>query len=96
MTRTEDDLDLIGTAEVADLLEIHRSVVTRRVSAGGIVPVKKLPGKTGSYMYRRSDIESLKSTPTVASAVLIPAAPRDGGGSSFVGVAAGAAPTDNA
>ena len=49
----------LTTAEVAELLGITSSAVVKAVSAGRIKPTRKLPGRTGTYMFRRSDVERL-------------------------------------
>lgn len=51
--------DLISTTEVARLLGIDRSGVIKRVKAGDLSPVQKLPGRTGAYLFRRSDVEAV-------------------------------------
>ena len=52
--------DLIGSAEVAELLGISGSSLNRKVLAGQIPPVKKLPGSKGAYIFDRAEIEALK------------------------------------
>lgn len=49
--------DLLATTEVAALLGIDRSVVIRRVQAGSLTPVHRLPGPTGAYLFDRSEVE---------------------------------------
>jgi predicted site-specific integrase-resolvase len=51
--------DLIGSGEVAEMLGIDRRQVTRLVRAGRLVPVSKLPGHTGAYVFPRAAIEAL-------------------------------------
>lgn len=50
--------EFIGTKEAAELRGIDRTGIIRRVASGELVPVQKLPGKSGSYIFRRSDIEA--------------------------------------
>jgi hypothetical protein len=57
-TIAEDDL--LTTAEAAVILGVDRSGVIRRVKAGDLVPARTLPGRTGSHLYHRSDVEALR------------------------------------
>lgn len=50
---------LVTTAEAAEILSIDRSGVIRRVKAGDLRPAQTLPGRTGSHLFRRSDVEAL-------------------------------------
>jgi hypothetical protein len=45
--------DLITASEMADHLGVDRTTVIRRVDAGSLEPVAKLPGKTGAYLFAR-------------------------------------------
>ena len=49
----------LSTTEVAAELGVDRSVVVRRVKAGQLTPVQKLPGHTGAYLFDRAAIEAL-------------------------------------
>lgn len=51
--------NVIATQEVAQLLGITRSAVTRLVGRGGLTPAMKLPGKTGAYLFDRSTVEDM-------------------------------------
>lgn len=51
--------DLIPTAEVAAILNIHVATVVRRAQSGEIPYAMKLPGETGPYLFDRADIERL-------------------------------------
>ncbi|KNY06856.1 hypothetical protein [Microbacterium sp. GCS4] len=51
--------DLIGTAEAAKMLRIDRSSLVRRVRAGTVDTVQKLPAATGAYLFDRAVIEQL-------------------------------------
>ncbi|WP_067200161.1 helix-turn-helix domain-containing protein [Microbacterium sp. XT11] len=53
--------ELIGTAEAAKMLRIDRSSLVRRVRAGTLEPVQKLPAATGAYLFDRALIERLAS-----------------------------------
>lgn len=47
---------LIGSAEAADLLGIHKSTLTRWVKAGRITPAETV---AGIYLFNRDHIERL-------------------------------------
>ncbi|MFM8155410.1 MAG: helix-turn-helix transcriptional regulator [Actinomycetes bacterium] len=51
---------LVSAREVCELLHISRSGLDRWLDAGRLTPALKLPGKTGAYLFHRSDIEALK------------------------------------
>ena len=51
--------DLISVAEVAERTKVDRRTVHRWVESGRLVPALKIPGKTGAYLFRRSDVEAL-------------------------------------
>lgn len=72
--------DYIGTAEAAEILDIDRSNVIRRVRSGDLKPVTSLPGRTGSHLFRRADVLALKTAPTVSAGPQA-TSPGDGGGS---------------
>lgn len=46
---------LIGSATVCGILRIDRSTLTRRIARGEIVPLAKLDGAKGAYVFDRSD-----------------------------------------
>lgn len=50
---------LIGTREAARVLGLSRSTVNRRAGSGLIPYVEKLPGRLGSYVFDRTEIERL-------------------------------------
>lgn len=50
----------ITTAEAAEILGRTVATVNRMVLVGRLKPVRKLPGKTGAYLFERKDIERLK------------------------------------
>lgn len=54
--------DLIGTKEAAELIGCTVSTLTRRAQLGRVNPAMKLPGETGAYLWRRSDIEAMADT----------------------------------
>ena len=51
--------DLIPTAEVARILGVRVSTVSRRVARGDLDYAMKLPGETGAYLFDRAAIERL-------------------------------------
>ena len=51
--------ELVGSAEVARLLDINQVTVARWVASGQLTPAHKLPGKNGAYLFRRDDINRL-------------------------------------
>lgn len=50
---------LIGAAETARLLGVDRSTVSRWAKSGRLAPVEKLPGRNGTLVFNRTDIEAL-------------------------------------
>lgn len=61
--------ELIGTKEASELLGIDRTGVIRRVAAGELTPVQKLPGTRGAYIFDRSDVMKLRDVSWVVEAV---------------------------
>lgn len=56
----EDGLDeLIGSRDARRILQINNSTLTRWVAAGLLKPAGKMPGRTGAFVFRRTDIEHL-------------------------------------
>lgn len=52
--------DLVGSAEACALLGgIDRSTLVRWVQAGRLVPAMRLPGQTGAYLFRLTDVRRL-------------------------------------
>lgn len=51
--------DLLTTAEAAKLLRRPVGTVNRWAKDGELREAAKLPGRTGSRLYRRSDVEAL-------------------------------------
>lgn len=50
--------DEITTREALVILNLaHPSSLTRFVAEGKLTPSRKLPGKSGAYLFRRRDIE---------------------------------------
>ena len=50
----------ITTAEAAEILGKTVATVNRLVLIGRLTPARKLPGKTGAYLFNRKDIERLR------------------------------------
>lgn len=54
--------DLISTREATALLGYaYPSSLSRMVAAGLIEPAMKLEGKTGAFLFRRTDVEALRA-----------------------------------
>lgn len=53
------NVDLIPTAEVAQILCVDTSWVLRLVSDDRLKPEMKLPGRTGAYLFDRAEVERL-------------------------------------
>ena len=53
--------DLLSTAEVATLLDLERSTVVRWAQIGKLRPAMKVAGATGTYLFRREDVEAMRS-----------------------------------
>lgn len=51
--------DLIGSAEACELLGIDRATISRWVAAGRLTPAIELPGRTGTRLFKRADIQAL-------------------------------------
>jgi len=50
--------DVLSTLEVARMLDVDARTVARRARSGAI-PARKLPGRTGAYVFDRATIEQL-------------------------------------
>lgn len=51
--------DLITSSQAASVLGKSARTVQRMVEAGSLTAVHKLPGTTGAYLFRRTDVEAL-------------------------------------
>lgn len=61
--------DEITTREALDLLGLNNpSTVIRMVHDGVLTPSRKLPGRTGSYLFWRSDVDRLVDERAAAKA----------------------------
>lgn len=54
-----DEHLLLTTNEACERLYVSRSTLTRWVKAGRLRPVRKLPGRTGSFLFRLADVKAL-------------------------------------
>lgn len=48
---------MLGAAEACEQLGIDRSTLTRWVRAGMLVPVHKMPGATGAYLFTPDEVK---------------------------------------
>ena len=60
--------DLIGSTETGQILGKTPRTVQRMVTAGILVPVVTLPGKTGAHLFKRAEVEALAAEREKASA----------------------------
>jgi excisionase family DNA binding protein len=51
------DIDLLSTAEVAELTGWSVNSIHRRVDDGTLPVARKLPGRTGAFLFHRGDVE---------------------------------------
>lgn len=51
--------DYLTTAQVAEKVGRTVATVNRWAAEGRLKPAHKLPGDTGAYLYRRTDVEDL-------------------------------------
>ncbi len=49
----------ITAAEAAVILRKDRRQITRMVARGELKPTRKLPGATGAYLFRESDVQKI-------------------------------------
>ena len=53
--------DEIASREALDILGYtHVSTIARYVAEGKLTPSRRLPGKTGAYLFWRADVERLR------------------------------------
>lgn len=53
--------DLLTVEQAAEILSLSPRAVRHRALAGTI-PATKLPGRTGSYVFRRADVEAVRDS----------------------------------
>ena len=53
-----NELDLIGVAEAAQILNLSVRAVQHRIIRGDLL-AQKMRGKTGAYVLNRADVEAL-------------------------------------
>ena len=57
---TVDAPELIGSKDACRILRgIHHATLSRWVASGRIKPAGKVAGRTGAFVFRRSDVEKL-------------------------------------
>ena len=61
MANPSAGLDLLGSAEAAQLLGVHRATLTRWVTSGRITPAQKMPGDTGALLFERAEVERVRA-----------------------------------
>jgi len=52
--------DLLPTADAAEAIGVKPSTLSRWVASGRIAYVHKLPGKTGPFLFTRSEVERVR------------------------------------
>lgn len=50
---------LITTREAAELLRVTPRTIARQVAGGKLVPLEKLPGRNGAYLFDGEKIDAL-------------------------------------
>ena len=51
--------ELLGVSEAAELVGVSIATIKRAAAAGSLPVALKMPGATGAYLFRRSDVEQL-------------------------------------
>jgi len=51
------DPDLLSAAEAAELLGCSKRTIHRRILRGELPAARQMPGETGAFLLRRSDVE---------------------------------------
>lgn len=49
----------VGAAQVAERFKVSRSSVTRWVTEGRLVPLVRMPGKRGAYLFDPDEVDRL-------------------------------------
>ncbi|MDQ3307567.1 MAG: helix-turn-helix domain-containing protein [Actinomycetota bacterium] len=61
------DPELLSTSEAAEILGTSGVTVNRWAITGKLPVAHKMPGRTGAYLFARSDVEAFRRTERVAS-----------------------------
>ncbi len=67
MHNTRADEEIVA-AEACQILERDRATLLRWVALDRVKATRKLPGRTGAFLFRRGDIEALRDELVKASA----------------------------
>lgn len=59
--------DLVGTLEAAQILRRTKGTVKYYVAQRRLVPVLRMPGSSGAYLFDRADVEALRDELKTAS-----------------------------
>lgn len=51
--------EYLGSGEVCDIVGFDRSTLSRWIKDGTAVPIMRLPGKTGAYLFTRDEADRL-------------------------------------
>lgn len=51
----------LGTVEAAERIGVERSTLSRWVASGRIVPLHKLPGRTGVVLFDPAEVERVRN-----------------------------------
>jgi Helix-turn-helix domain len=54
--------DLIGTSEAAALADVSVPTIKRLAGTDALPYAMKMPGKTGAYLFHRSDVEAFRDS----------------------------------
>jgi excisionase family DNA binding protein len=54
--------DLIGTREAARVAAVSVPTIKRAARTGALPHAVKMPGGTGAYLFRRSDVETYRAS----------------------------------
>ena len=62
MSNLDTQSEYLNTPQAAELLGISRFYLARLAKQGTIPVAYKGPGRTGAYLFHRSDLEALKAS----------------------------------
>lgn len=54
--------DLLSTVEAAAILKVERSTISRWVASGRLTPAHQIGGRTGAFLFTRSDVEKVRDS----------------------------------